>query len=128
MLVLAVWTALNLLAFYPHSRRWPVLSYLYEPLIFALRSSRYVRSTVRALWLAHVLEAGFAASLCGSAGLPAGQVAGWSLLTLLMGFGVLPRLRVDLRHAAERHERDKRRALRAAAPARAEPARRRQLA
>jgi hypothetical protein len=107
------------LAFVPDANRWPILSTLYQPLIFTLRSSRYIRSTVAALWLAHALEAGFAASLCGSAGLPGRQVAGWSLLTLVMGFGVLPGLREGLRRAEERHARDKRRALRTAAPARA---------
>jgi hypothetical protein len=94
-----------------------VLSALYEPVIFLLRSGRYVRSTVRALWFLHLLEAGYAASLAASAGLPGEQVAGWAAVTLAMGFGVLPGLRRDLRRAEERHARDKRRALRAAAPA-----------
>lgn len=117
-----MWVALNLLAFYPDSRRWPVLAEAYAPLLVLLRSSRYVRSVVGALWAAHFMEAGYAALLCGSAGLPRRQVAGWSLVVLAMGFGALPGLRADVRRAEERHARDKRRALAAAAPARAQRA------
>lgn len=109
--VAASWLVLNLLAFHEPSRRWPVLSLVYEPLIFALRSSRYVRSVVGALWLAHLLEAGYAAALCGEAGLPAAQIAGWSTVVFLMGFGVLPGLRRDVLRAKERHQMGIRRAL-----------------
>lgn len=111
------WLCLNLVAFYEPSRRWPVLYHLYQPVIFLLRSSRYVRSTVGALWLAHLLEGAYAASLCGQAGLPAAQVAGWAGVTFVMGFGVLPGLSAGLRRAEERHLRDRRRALAAAGAA-----------
>jgi hypothetical protein len=84
---------------------------VYEPLIFALRSSRYVRSVVGALWLAHLLEAGYAAALCGEAGLLASQTLGWGLVVFLMGFGVLPGLRRDVRRAKQAHQAAIRRAL-----------------
>jgi len=70
-----------------------------------------VRSVAAALWLAHLLEAGYAAAVCADAGLPAAQAAGWALVTFSMGFGVLPGLRRDVRRAAERHRRGVRRAL-----------------
>lgn len=88
-----------------------MLSLAWEPLIFALRSSRYVRSCVAAMWFAHLLEAGYAAKLCGDAGLPPAQVFGHSFVIFFMGFGALPSLRRDLRRAKETHQRGIRRAL-----------------
>jgi hypothetical protein len=105
------WIGLNLVAFYEASRQWPLLSQLWEALIFLLRTRHDVRAIVGAMWLLHALEAGAAVILCASADLPGKQIAGWALVTGLMGFGVLPGLRRDVRRATEAHRRGVRKAL-----------------
>jgi hypothetical protein len=105
------WLCLNLLAFHEPSRGWPLLSLLYEPVIFVLRSRRDLAAVVGALWAAHVVEAGYAAVLCGGAALPGRQVAGWAMVTGVMGFGVLPGLKRELAGAGAAHLREVRRAL-----------------